>query len=341
MEAFSINGQKSPMAKSLKRRSRSADALTELVASQVQSPSTWRKSLLDQPLPNLETKGGSGAKGISRGISVARSSRLNSSVSSNSLKPVQTFDFGLLSDASLEDRLKTLELKCHNFEYAIAGLQGYDIGTPVLPSKPPKRRSIHDLFIETTAPPTSRATSAQGSTLLKSSSDPASQSDEDRGQVQRSSATTIRPARPSPGHPQRSAAPSPSTINQKADHYPDLLKMIEEERAARKQLEAQVLELQKQVAAYATSQPSLYATPSPESMHTESNEHRARPLHRTPAFPRLSRKMIAETSRFSVSDTEESDTEGVGYHDVYETPQKNKYGFNSAEMSPRPTVEIF
>jgi hypothetical protein len=341
VEAFPSHGQKSPMAKSLKRRSRSADALTELVASQVQSPSTWRKSLLEQPLPTFETKGAPGAKSITRGISGARSSRLNSSVSSNSLKPVQTFDFGLLADVSLEDRVKTLELKCHNFEYAIAGLQGYDIGTPVLTSKPPKRRSIHDLFIETTAPPTSRATSAQGSTFLKCSSDPAIQSDEDRVQVQRSSATTIRPAKASPSHPQRSAAPSPSTISQKADHYTDLLKLIEEERAARKQLEAQVLELQKQVAEYSTSQPSLYLTPSPESMHNEANEHRARPLHRTPAFPRLSRKIIAETSRFSVSDTEESDTEGIGYHDVYETPPKNKFLFNSAEISPRPTVEIF
>lgn len=338
MVAIDVNSnsdQPYQMSKSLKRRSRSADALTELVASQVQSPATWRKSLLDQPLPTLETKAAFASKRTTTGMSTTRSSPLHSTVSSNSLKPVQTFDFGLLADVSLEDRVKTLELKSHNFEYAIAGLQGYDIGTPVPTSRPPKRRSIHDLFVETTAPPISRATSGQGLTFLRSPSD------EDRRQTQRSSATTIRPAKLNASPPQRSAAPSPSTISHKGDQLSNILAMFEEERAARKQLQAQVLELQKQITACAINQPNLYATPSPESLYTEANENRARPLHRTPAFPRRSRNNLAETSRFSISDTEESDTEGGGYHDVYETPQKSKYSFNSAEISPRPTVEIF
>jgi hypothetical protein len=341
IELISSSEQPYQMPKSLKRRSRSADALTELLTSQVQSPATWRKSLLDQPLPTFDTKGGSAVKKTTTGISTTGYSRLNSAVSSNSLKPVQTFDFGLLADVSLEDRVKTLELKCHNFEFAIAGLQGCDVGTPLPTSRPPKRRSIHDLFVETTAPPTSQATSGQGLTFLKSPTDSASPSDEDRRQTQRSSAITIRPAKPNASPPQRSAAPSPSTISQKGDRLSNLLVRFEEERAARKQLEAQVLELQKQITAYAISQPSLYATPSPESLYTEANEHRARPLHRTPAFPRRSRNNLAETSRFSISDTEESDAEGGSYHDVYETPQKSKYTFNSAEISPRPTVEIF
>lgn len=341
VETISSSNQTSQMPKSLKRRSRSADALTELVTSQVQSPAAWRKSLLDQPLPMLDTKAGSGAKKTTTGVSTTRSSQLNSTVSSHSLKPLQNFDFGLLSDVSLEDRIKTLELKCVHFEYAIAGLQGYDVGTLVPTSRPPKRRSIHDLFVETTAPPTNRATSGQGLTFLKSPADSSSPSDEDRRQIQRSSGTTIRPAKVNANSPQRSAAPSPSTISQRGDHYSDLLAMIKEERTARKQLETQILELQKQLTAYATIQPSLYATPSPESLYAEGNESRARPLHRTPAFPRRSRNNLAETSRFSVSETEESDTEGGGFHDVYETPSKNKYTFDSTEISPRPTVEIF
>jgi hypothetical protein len=274
-------------------------------------------------------------------MSTTRSNQLNPAVSSHSLKPVQTFDFGLLADVSLEDRVKTLELKSHNFEYAIAGLQGYDLGTPVPTSRPPKRRSIHDLFLENTAPPTGRATSGQGLTFLKSPTDSASPSDEERRQTQRSSSITIRPAKPNASPPQRSAAPSPSTISQKGDKFANLLAMFEEERAARKQLEALVLELQKQITAYAINQPNLYATPSPESLYTEANENRVRPLHRTPAFPRRSRNNLAETSRFSISDTEESDTEKAGFHDVYETPQKSRYTFNSAEISPHPTVEIF
>ena len=332
------NDQTVQMPKALKRRSRSADALTDLVASQVQSPLTWRQSLLDQPLPTYETKGG---KKTGAGMSTTRSSRLNSTVSSNSLKPVQNFDFGLLGE-SLEERVKTLELKCVNFEYAIAGLQGYDVELQVSTSRPPKRRSVHDLFLETNAPPSSRAASGQGLTFLKSPTDTSSPSDEDRRQIHRSSAATIKPAFTTARSrsPKRSAAPSPSTINAKSEQYGDLLAMIKEERAARKQLEAQVLELQKQINAYATSQPSLYATPSPESLYTEPAETRARPLHRKPAFPRRSRNNLAETSRFSVSDTEESDPDH-GFHDVYETPPKNKYTFSSAEVSPRPTVEIF
>ena len=337
-EISSSNEQTAQMPKALKRRSRSADALTDLVASQVQSPTTWRQSLLDQPLPQFETKGG---KKTGTGMSTTRSSRLNSTVSSNSLKPVQNFDFGLLGDASLEDRVKTLEIKCINFEYAIAGLQGYDVGTQVLASRPLKRRSIHDLFLETNAPPSSRATSGQVLTFLKSPTDTSSLSDEDRRQIHRSSATTIKASYTTTRSrsPKRSAAPSPSTTNAKGEQYGELLAMIKEERAARKQLEAQVLELQKQIVAYATTQP--YAAPSPESLYTESAETRARPLHRTPAFPRRSRNnLTAETSRFSVSDTEESETDG-GFHDVYETPQKNKFTFSSTELSLRPTVEIF
>jgi hypothetical protein len=274
-------------------------------------------------------------------MSTTRSSQLNFTASSNSLKPVQNFDFGLLGDVSLEDRVRTLEIKCVNLEYAIAGLQGHDVETPVPAPRQPKRHSIHDLFVETTAPPSSRATSSQGFSFFKSPTDSLCPSDEDRRQIQRSSATTIRPSNPTARSrsPKRSAAPSPSTINLKGDHYEGLSALIKEERAARKQLEAQVFELQKRVDAYATTQPTLYATPSPESFHNEVVENRARPLHRTPAFPRRSRNNLTETSRFSVSDTEESDTD-AGFHDVYETPMK-KYAFSSAEVSPRPTVEIF
>jgi len=262
-------------------------------------------------------------------------------VSSNSLKPIQNFDFGLLGDVCLEDRVKTLELKCFDLEYAIAGLQGYDVGTPLPTERPPKRRSIHELFPETNAPPSSRAASAQGLSFLKSPTESLSSPDEDRRQVQRSSATTIRPAKANTSPPQRSAASSPNTINQKGNRYSDLLAMIEEERAARKQLEAHVLKLQKQVTAYAATQPDLYVTPSPESLYIDAHEGRARPLHRTPAFPRRSRNDLAETSRFSISDTEESDADVAGFHDVYETPQKNKYMLSSNEVFSRPTVEIF
>lgn len=316
--------QTDQMPKALKRRSRSADALTDLVAMQVQSPSTWIQSLLDQPLPTFTSQG---ARKIGTGMSTTRSSRLTSTVSSNSLKPVQNFDFGLLGDVSLEDRVKTLEIKCVNFEYAIAGLQGYDVEMPVPTSRPPKRRSIHDLFVETTVPPSSRATSGQ-MTFLKSPADSSSPSDEDQRHMQRSSATTIRPSNPTARSrsPKRSAASSPITINLKSNQYDGLLAMIKEERAARTQLEAQVLKLQKQVNAYTTTPPTLYTTPSPESIRNEGGESKARPLHRTPAFPRRSRNNLAETSRFSISDTEESDMDN-GFHDVCGTPW--------------PAVEIF
>jgi hypothetical protein len=114
------------------------------------------------------------------------------------------------------------------------------------------------------------------------------------------------------------------------------MEFIKQEQAARHQLEQQVADLQKELAAlrtpvYAEIRPISYPTPSPESVH--QTPVAARTLHRSPRF--YPQKTPNETSRFSMSDSldTETDTED-GYQEVYETPQENKFIFETTRGSP-------
>jgi len=147
----------------LKRRSRSADALNEMIgmASGVQPKPArdraeeiayWRNSILEKPVPVYGAPP-SGADGRvpPRPVGSGQQDRIAP------LAPAQTFDFGLESPegepVSLEQRVTTLEVKLFDFEYALAKLQGHDIPKPRLPSRPPKRPSIHELFPDSRTTP--------------------------------------------------------------------------------------------------------------------------------------------------------------------------------------------
>jgi hypothetical protein len=329
--------------RSFKRRSRSADALKELAtnmnlnegdrASQI---AYWRTSVIENPTPSF------GAwKSNEQG---------DTSTKVPELAPIQTFDFGLekpgSEPATLEDRINTLEVKVFDFEYAIARLQGHDIPKPLLHPKPPKRRSIHELF-----PPDSDKSTLSVSPIREPTSflnspdespmpagDPESPFPPDRT----SKATTIRPLTARRLSPPRTRTPScdPPTPSPQIQELMDLIKS---EREARLKLEIQVNLLQRELDALRTPVyaeiRSAYPTPSPESIHETPQQ---RPLHRSPRFypARSPTAAEKETSRFSMSESISTDTgtgtdtEDGAYMDVYETPQENRFVFESSRGSP-------
>ena len=324
----------------LKRRSRSADALNELTsgfAFDATPPKTrddeikyWRTSIIENPPPTFRAL-------------TASESDLEGSYEAPKLAPIQTFDFGLekpgSEPASIEDRVNTLEVKMFDFEYAIARLQGYDIPKPLLfPKSAPKRRSIHDLFPdrETESRNTSSSSSVEPTSFLVSPDDSPMPTveDEDQPQPDRSSkATTIRPFVARRRSSRRSNAPSPSGSRVTSEQVEKVMNMVREEQAARRQLQGQILRLQKDIDSlrtpvYAEIRPISYPTPSPEAMETPVAQ---RTLHRSPRFQYEKTPPQPETSRFSMSEVE-SDTDD-GFQDVYGTPQENRFTFEATRGS--------
>ena len=325
----------------LKRRSRSADALHDMVRGftfDATPPKTrndeikyWRTSIIEHPPPTFQ--GLTANEGDQDGLHEPPK-----------LAPLQTFDFGLEKPgnepASIEDRVNTLEVKMFDFEYAIARLQGYDIPKPLLfPKSAPKRRSIHDLFPdkETEARETSSLSSAEPTSFLVSPDDSPMPTVEDENQFRpdrSSKATTIRPFTAPRRSSRRSNAPSPSGFRVTSEQVEKLVDVVREEQAARRQLEEQVSKLQKELEAlrtpvYAEIRPISFLTPTPESMETPVAQ---RTLHRSPRFQYDKTPQPPETSRFSMSDIE-SDTDD-GFQDVYETPQENRFTFETTRGSP-------
>lgn len=339
--------------KALKRRSRSADALGDLAAEfescqghprgREDEIAYWRNAAqYDQ-----EFEWDPGTSPTAEGVK-----RLTRQVLSGENKlevPPQNlaFDFGLpggINDSvSLEERVNTLEVKLVDFEYAIAKLQGNFSKAP-LPAKTPKRRSVHELFPEPDIPrTTSRPTQSQ--TFLSSPDDSPVEHTEfeesDTGQrISRTS--TIRPATAQPRSRQKSRGPSPVPVTQTADHFEKILTLVRDEQAARHRLETQVGEMQKELdelraPVYAYIRPATIPTPSPELKQTTPVTPKARVLHRTPAFQPKQRVNISEKSRFSVSEDESgiSDTDD-GFQDVYETPQENRFTFETTKTHHSP-----
>ena len=325
--------QETPTDGQLKRRSRSADALNRMISDfnfrnasnrdRQSDIAYWRKSIVDNPLPAWTQW------------------QEQTDLAANSTRPeevpadrsqLQNFDFGLDradgQDVTLEDRVNTLEVKVFDFEYAIAKLQGHDIPKPALHQKMPKRRSVHDLFPPEVDSGMTSSSSSHEPTSFLTSPDDSPMPQEDMFRPDRSSkATTIRPLTAR----RRSGATSPSPVRITVDQFDRLMDIIRREQSARRQLAAQVNELQQQLESlrspvYAEIRENINY-PSPESSHTTPGTNRI--LRRSPPFS--SEKKAAEQSRFSMSEVD-SDTDG--YDDVYETPQDNTFKFEYPRSSP-------
>ena len=347
------------LARNLKRRSRSADELRDEAHSHQMSPIQWRRrsgeiqywrsSVIENPLPEPSGMRREAYNSLESERPPLRSVApspisLHRSASRDSLKH---FHFGPFASsgvhtATVEQRLTTLEVKFIDHEYAIAELQGCNFTRPGVSAKVPKRRSVQDIFPETNDQQPATPFGGHGRTFLSSPADsptPADDFDHSTRQHRASNAPTLRPGTsigPSPVV-QSDLPPSSNLIT--TEQFVSLMALLATERAARRELEERVTELQAQVeelrnASYVPRRPSAYPTPSPESRHSTS-AFRGQPARRPPGFPR-SRMGSDETSRFSVTDADDSDAED-GFLDTYETPretQESRFGFHSARGSP-------
>lgn len=314
--------------RNMKRRSRSADELRDGTRSHTMSPIQWRRrsgeiqywrnSVLENPIPEP-----SRARHDAYPLEPERSPFRNFAPSPSSARrpasrdSLKQFQFGSFTNAAdhaatTEQRLTTLEVKFIDHEYAIAELQGCDIKKPVTATKVRKRRSLQDIFPET-------CDSSPGRIFLSSPADsptPADDPDHSTRHHRSSNAPTLRPM--------TDISPSSNVIT--TEQYEALMALLATEQAAHRALEETVTELQAQVdelrnASYLPRRPSAYPTPSPESRQSPSTL-RGQPPRRPSGFPR-SRVGSDETSRFSVTDADESDAE-AGFLDTFETPRESQ-----------------
>lgn len=318
--------------KRLNRRSRSADALNKLISEfnfreanardRESDIAYWRKSIIDHPVPSYPAWQQQDDDVTQSTTSIAQRS--------TELSNLQTFDFGLNEragrEATLEDRVNTLEVKLIDFEYAIAKLQGREMPKAALSPKVLKRRSIHDLFPETDS---GMSSSSHEPTSFLSSPDASPlpvDEPEDSGRPDRSSkATTIRPFTA-----RRRSNASPSPVRITVDQFDKLMDILRREQTARRRLEAQVNDLQKEIEAlrapvYAEIREVEHSTPGRSTLHDSPNTNRT--LRRSPPFSAIKDDKQVEQSRFSMSDAD-SDTDP--YDEVYETPQDSKFKFDYA-----------
>jgi hypothetical protein len=324
-----------------KRRSRSADALNKMISEisfrnagvrdRESDIAYWRQSVVDNPLPANQSYQEDQRDDVTQ-------STFSETEPSTKITTLQTFDFGLNEregkDATLEDRVNTLEVKMIDFEYAIEKLQGRDVKSAPPPKLPLKRRSIHDLFPETDS---GMSSSSLEPTSFLSSPDhsPVPESENEKAYVpdRTSKATTIRPLT---AH-RRSGGSPPSPVRITVDQFDKLMDILRREQNSRRQLEAQVNDLQKELEAlrqpiYAEIRQVGYPiTPNQPGTHDTPNTQRT--LRRSPPFPNKENQQ-PEQSRFSMSDVE-SDY----YDEVYETPQDTKFTFEQAHQ-PRSSPLI-
>lgn len=341
----------------LNRRSKSAGALTDLIVAPQSKASGrrdrseeiafWRNSVVNHPLPQMPSIESM------RSISSSKNERRNEDASSKqprpSIEPVQDFDFGLndgsnaIRSTTLQERVNTLEVKLFDFEYALAKLQGNDLTKPVLPKRPSRRRSTRSPILESRDSSSSTNDTSYLSSPDEKWSSPMPRQQPHYKQDRTSKATTIKPVhtrRPS----NRSQVSSPS-IHITRSQYDALRTLIEDEKAARHQLEMQMVNLQQQVEnlktpVHAYIRPVQYPTPSPDSFQNPTTGISSKAMRRSPIF--RTNKSLHETSRFSMSETDPEtevdidDRNGAGKRspEVFETPQESTFRFEPRTISP-------
>jgi len=343
-----------PSRPQFKRRSRSANGLADLFHSPRLDTSErqdrageidyWRSSVLEDPIPRTEEQVTSGA---SMGIHEPTNPRDSSPsrLVQTSVEPIQDFDFGLnkgtdtIQPATLQERVNTLEVKLFDFEFALAKLQGNNIAKPNLPRRPLRRKPSRDWSASKRSPSATESSSTNDFSDLSTPSDlwqppsPGMRQTVDRA----SKATTVKPVyRRSPSR--RSQDSSRPSIHFTSEQYDTLFKLIEDEKAARHQLEVQVMNLQSEVDILRSADciyggPTKYPTPSPDSFrNTTAISGKSILLDRSPQ--RRLRLNLHETSRFSMTETESDTDAETEFPEIYETPQENNFRFESRSITP-------
>jgi hypothetical protein len=345
--------------RNIKRRSRSADELRDEARSHQMSPIQWRRrsgeiqywrnSVLEKPLP---AKGGIQREAYNSreseqprfGSIGPSSSSFNPSVSRDSLKQFQFDSFTSANGqiATMEQRVTTLEVKFVDHEYAIAQLQGCNIARPVASANTPKRRSVQDLFPEPNERQFSPPFNQHGQTFLSSPRDSPTPVDDTEylaRQARSSNVPTLRPINTSGVSSTSPSGDSLSSNEMTAAQFDKLMSTLKAEQAARRTLEEKVTELQAQIeglrnAPHLLRRAGAYPTPSPESRHSTLAFRGQSTRRSVVCFP-TSRVRSDETSRFSITDADDTDTDD-GFLDTYETPreaQDSRFGFHSNRSS--------
>jgi hypothetical protein len=258
-------------------------------------------------------------------------------------------------DASVEQRITTVEVKLIDLECAIANLQGHEVPPRTLLGKPPRRRkALQDLSPQATSRSASNPAILPQSSFDSFSTGSSSSTSESRHNVttehRKSVANTVRPGPTAAQFDTSTAAasqqPHPAQPLRSEDEFTKLMAMLTQEQAARRGLEGQLLDLQKQInelrlpaataaaaAPRAPPTPAHFSTPTSgkrDESPVSAKRHTVLPF-RT-ASPRLTLMVTAgrrggQGEEMGMEMEVETDTED-GFLDVYETPtESTDYGF--------------
>ncbi|KAK5099965.1 hypothetical protein LTS08_005680 [Lithohypha guttulata] len=323
-----IKRQTSPLVHA-NRRSRSADDLANVLQKQsnnarlrdrAEEIAFWRNSIVIEPLPSLPLP----AQTTPQQVAEVPETQKVPTATRPSFEPIQHFDFGLEQSNTLLERVNTLEVKLHDFEFALCKLQGTDINQPDEPKQISPPRLMTQSFMH------SVDTSNQSYSPCPSEQWQRRSPKQGHKIDRASKATTIK-IEHQRRLSNRSETSTPSSIRLTQDQYDTLCAMVQDEKIARQTLEDQVMNLQKEVDMLRSPVYAYvnYPTPSPDDSFQDTNYvSTPRVLRRSP--PLQPRRNLNETSRFSMTETDTDTEVGDHYPEVYETPQANNFAFQSS-----------
>ena len=379
---------------SVKRRSRSADALREMAQSQhtLQAQERrlsdeikyWRNSVIEDPLPSFgsgrqemrEMDGESGSTSTHTPTLAARRASKNAIV----LPPAFNMNGLMIGnvDASVEQRITTVEVKLIDLECAIANLQGHEIPPRMLLGKPPRRRkALQDSSVQATARSASNPAILPQSSFDSFSTGSTSSTSDDRydaiGAHRNSVATIVRPGTTAAQSDASTAAashPPPAAHARTQDDFTKLMAILSQEQETRRGLEGQLHDLQKQInelrlpgpvgAPRAPPTPGHFSTPTSSVRDSSplSSKRLTTALPFRRASPRLTimvtsgRRVVVGGEDVEKTEEEEEEEEAEivgtetdtedGFLDVYATPiESTDYGFGGGGLDkPRSPMMV-
>lgn len=343
---------------SMKRRSRSADDLrdTAELKDKLQAQERrlsdeikyWRNSVIQDPIPTLT---------ISRTEATGDFQVTRSDSSQTPMPPERTpsknpqsrppgVDFSALikgtGDTSVEQRVTTVEVKLIDLEYAIANLQGYELAQPIGQAKPARRRqaSQHSWRQANTRSMNTSRLFPQSS--FESSSSSGSNQEKDIGERRSSAANTLRPHPAPASDPLTAVAPHPPRHDAELTR---LMSMLSQEQEARRGLESQLKDLQRQIndirfpcVVRGPPTPGHFSTPTCAGFETPpmfNKRNTILPFRTSSPMPNALRTGTATAREHGGDETDTDD----GFSDVYETPAEGRdYGFGGAVTGRSPAL---
>ncbi len=351
---------------SVKRRSRSADELRDMARSQntLQAQERrlsdeikyWRNSIVEAPIPSYTSSRQAARKEVEDTRST--STRVSTPPTRRSSEEVtarpQGFDFSGLRignvDASVEQRITTVEVKLVDLECAIANLQCHEVGQrPVSGKRPRRRKLLREVSQQDKASSASSPNIIPQSSFdsFSTSSSTSNYSQREANEHRNSVANTLRPGTAAQSDASTAVASHPilATQNSSADEIARLVSILSQEQEARQGLETQLKDLQKQINELrypavhrGPATPCHFSAPTSKMLDSppiSATRHTVLPF-RT-ASPRLTLRM---TGMHKENEGDETDTDD-GFLDVYETPtEARECGFGMGSTRTPPLIGV-